>query len=325
MAALLFILGLAMLLVGGRVLVNGAVDIATRLGVPPLVVGLTLVAWGTSAPELAFNLTAAWNGKTDLVFGNVAGASISNLGMVMGISAIIAPLLVSSTIVRREIPLMLGLYVVFGVAAVTTALDTALGGRLRPLILLALFGLYTAWLFRAAYRERRDNRELAQQTTANEMVATTSPLWISIVSLVGGLLLLSVGGNVAADAASEVAKALGMSDRIVGLTVVSIGTTLPELVTSIMAVRKRQVDLAVGNAVGSCIFNVAVVFGLSGMISPAPIPEGGEATLIVLCLLGVLLVPMSRTFKGHIARVEGALLLLGYIGYIAFELWRTRG
>lgn len=321
---LLFMLGLAMLLVGGRGLVAAAVEIATRLRVPPLLVGLTLVAWGTSAPELAFNLTAAIQGKTDLIFGNTVGASICNLGLVMGLSAMITPLAVDSKVVRREVPLMLLLFALFSLVAAWPALDTLGGGRVRPGLILAVFAAYSAYMIREGMMQRAENETLAEQVSQSEIVTRRRSVPMIVCMLLGGLALLGVGGSLAAEAASSIAKMLGMSDRVVGLTVVALGTTLPELVTSILAVRSKQTDLAVGNAVGSCIFNIGAIAAVCGLVSPSGLPEGGWASLVTLLVLGVLLIPMSRTFQGRIARIEGGVLLAVQGAYIAFELMRTK-
>lgn len=324
MSLLFFLLGLGLLLVGGRMLVAASIDIAQRLHVPSLLIGLTLVAWGTSAPELAFNLTAAIQGKGELVFGNVVGASIYNLGLVLGLCSLIAPLAVHTSVVRREIPLMLGLFVIFAISRAMPALDEIAGGRLRPVILLLIFAGYSAFVIHEGWVQRRADQELTRQVEQTKIVAGIRPVWQIVIMFIGGLALLGAGGNIAADAASAIARSLGMSDRVVGLTVVSLGTTLPELVTSITAIRKKQVDLAVGNAVGSCVFNIGAIAALCGLVRPAPLPDGGELTLLVLLVLGVLLIPMSRTFKGHVARIEGVILLLIQATYIGYELWRTR-
>jgi cation:H+ antiporter len=324
-SSLQFLGGLALLLVGGRLLVTAAIAIASRLGVPPLLIGLTLVAWGTSAPELAFNLTSSITGKTDLVVGNVVGANICNLGLVLGVASLIMPLAVSTPVVRREIPLMAAMFFVTLAIAAIPALDAPLGGRLVPLLLLLLFAGYSAWVIREGLVHRRDNKELAQQTDQSELMPPQLPIWLSILMMIGGLMLLGTGGSIASDAASAIALKLGMSQRVVGLTVVSLGTTMPELITSILAVRKKQVDLAVGNAVGSCLFNLGAIFSVCQLVTPARIPPEATGSLVAMTALGCLLIVMSRTFHGTIARVEGALLLLTQAGFIAFEIWRTRG
>ncbi|MBX3408646.1 MAG: calcium/sodium antiporter [Phycisphaeraceae bacterium] len=319
----MFALGLVMLLIGGRLLVSASVQVATRLGVPPLLVGLTLVAWGTSAPELAFNLTAAATDRPALVLGNVIGANICNMGIVLGLMSLLRPLLVDSTVIRRELPIMVGLFVLMG-AAILSPMAGLAGGRLGPALMLTAFLVYSVVVIRLGLRER-DRDPLAGQTQQSEIMQASYPAWRLAVMFIAGLGLLSVGGNIAADAATGIAKVLGMSDRVVGLTVVSVGTTLPELVTSYLAIRKGQVDLAVGNAVGSCLFNVGAIYGLAGLIAP---PGGGPEVLLSLAtmtLMGVMLIPMSRTHSNSIARVEGAVLLLTQAAFVVVELLRSRG
>jgi cation:H+ antiporter len=316
-------LGLAMLVTGGRSLVSGSLDVARRVGVPPLLIGLTLVAWGTSAPELAFNLIAAVRGKPDLVFGNTVGANICNLGLVIGVSALLARLVVHSTIIRRELPIMLGIFGLMLGGALSEPLHEAAGGRLIPIVLLSVFLGYSVYVIQAGLRARPDDRELATEAEALTQRVAPRRLPVSLGLMGVGLALLSVGGNLAADAATDIALWLGMSQRVVGLTVVSVGTTLPELVTSIVAVRRGEVDLAVGNAVGSCVFNLGMIFALAWMIAPAPIPSGGLGSVAAMCVLGSALVPMIRLRSKTLARLEGTILLLLYFGYIGYELTRT--
>lgn len=326
MAIFLFFVGLALLLLGGKMLVSAAVEAAFRLRVPPLLVGLTLVAWGTSLPELAFNLTASWQGKTDLVLGNVVGANICNLGLVLGVSALIARLVLDSTVVRREIPVMLVLFGLMLGAAVLPWFAEALGGRLRPGLLLAGFAIYSFVAIRQGLA-RRETDVLAEQT-ATSAGAPSRPIWLLGVLFVGGIALLGVGGSLASDSASAIARALGMSDRVVGLTVVALGTTMPELITGILAVRQKQVDLAVGNAVGSCLFNVGAIYAISRLIAPASVPENALPSLVVMILLGTMLVPLAWSLggggRGGLGRRAGLVLLLTQGLFIAWEVWRTR-
>lgn len=283
-AFLLLALGLVMLLAGGRALVTGSLDVARRLDVPPLLVGLTIVAWGTSAPELAFNLVAAAQDKPDLVFGNTVGANICNLGLVVGVSALLARLVVHSTIIRRELPIMLAIFALLLLAATTPALYNALAGRLLPAALLAFFIAYSAFIIRAGLRARPENRRLAKEAEAATERVAQRRLPVSLMLMVAGLTLLAAGGNLAADAATEIALWCGLSERVVAVTVVAVGTTLPELVTSIIAVRRKEVDLAVGNAVGSCVFNIAMIFAAASLITPAPLPGGGLRDLRLACV-----------------------------------------
>lgn len=322
---LFFAAGLAMLLVGGRVLVAAAVDIAQRFGLPMLLIGLTLVAWGTSAPELAFNLTSALKGKPDLVMGNVVGACICNMGLVLGVAALVAPLAVEARIVKREIPLMICMFLLMLATSISTPLQHALGGRLEPALLLLAFAGYSAIVIRAGLRSRAHNHPLATQTASSSIVGGTRPLGTALAMAILGMALLSVGGSVASDAAGAIAAQLGMSTRVVGLTVVAVGTTMPELVTSVIAIRKGQADLAMGNVAGSCLFNIGAIFALCGLIAPSVPTPDAFPSIVTMCLLGFMLIPMSYTNHRHISRVEGAVLLLTQIGFVTFELLRSRG
>ncbi len=320
----LFVFGVVLLLLGGRSLVAAAVDAALRFRVQPLLIGLTLVAWGTSFPELAFNLSSALQGKPDLVLGNVIGANICNLGLVLGVSALFAPLLVSASVVRREIPLMVAMFALLLGLSQMRSIEYLLGGRLGPLLLLTAFAAYSIWTLYTGLRERGGNQPLAEQTAASEIAQSRRPIWLLALMIVGGIALLGWGGSLASSAASGIARVLGLSDRVIGLTVVAVGTTLPELITCVLAVRRQQVDLAVGNAVGSCVFNVGAILALCQLIHPAPTPAAAVPSLICMLLLGVLLIPFSRTFAGHIARIEGLVLLLLQASFIVFELLRAR-
>jgi cation:H+ antiporter len=319
----LFALGLVMLLIGGRLLVSASVQVATRLGVPPLLVGLTLVAWGTSAPELAFNITAAATDRPALVLGNVIGANICNMGLVLGLMSLIRPLAVDSTVIRRELPIMVGLFVLMA-AAILSPMADVLTGRLGPALMLTAFLGYSVVVIRLGLRER-DRDPLARQTEQSDIMQARYPVWRLAIMFIAGLGLLGVGGNIAADAATGIAKVLGMSDRVVGLTVVSVGTTLPELVTAFLAIRKGQVDLAVGNAVGSCLFNAGAIYGLAGLIAPPPGGAEIMLSLATMTLMGIMLIPMSRTHSNSIARFEGAALLLTQTAFVITELLRSRG
>lgn len=322
---LLFTAGLAMLLVGGRVLVAAAVDIAQRFGLPMLLIGLTLVAWGTSAPELAFNLTSAFKGKPDLVMGNVVGACICNMGLVLGVAALVAPLAVEARIVKREIPLMICMFLLMLATSISTPLQHALGGRLEPALLLLAFAGYSAIVIRAGLRSRAHNHPLATQTASSSIVGGTRPLGVALAMAILGMALLSVGGSVASDAAGAIASQLGLSTRVVGLTVVAVGTTMPELVTSVIAIRKGQADLAMGNVAGSCLFNIGAIFALCGLIAPSVPTPDAFPSIVTMCLLGFMLIPMSCTNQRHISRIEGVVLILTQVGFVTFELLRSRG
>lgn len=312
--ALEFCCGLILLLVGGRLLVSASVDTAKRLRVSPLVVGLTLVAWGTSAPELALNLISAFKGRGDLALGNVVGANICNMALVLGACALIKPLVVQERLIRVEIWLN-------AVILVFMAGLGLFGGfaKWEAGVMFGVFGAYSMWTIMAALR-RTDKAATpaAADTLGDDPTREKAPMgWIMIAAcFVGGLALLSYGGSLASDGASGIAIALGVPAAVVGVTIVSIGTTLPEMVTGVMAVRKGQTDLAMGNAIGSCLFNAGAIFGLVGLISPPGVDGSLTLPLAYMGILTLALVPISRTFGRTVSRLEGGLLLASYAAFL---------
>lgn len=318
---LFFLGGLMLLLVGGRLLVSASVDTARRLDVSPLVVGLTLVAWGTSAPELALNLISAFKGRGDLAVGNLIGANICNIALVLGACALLTPLVVQERLIRVEIWLN---------AAVLSAL--AILGLLGDLqrwnaaVMLLVFAVYSALTIRAALRESRPSAGSAAGNASDADAPHEGPPmgWALIaVCFVGGLTLLSFGGSLASDGASGIAIALGVAPAVVGVTVVAVGTTLPELITGLLAVRKGQTDLAMGNVLGSCLFNAGAIYGLAGLVAPPQSSEVLNIPLMFMAALALLLIPISRTHARRVARIEGAGLLAIYAAFIAVSAWRS--
>lgn len=321
--ALQFCGGLVLLLVGGRLLVSASVDTAKRLHVSPLVVGLTLVAWGTSAPELALNLISAYKSRGDLALGNVVGANICNMALVLGVCAIMQPLVVQERLIRVEIWLnaaILGFMAALGLTSGFAKWEAGL--------MLGVFGAYSMWTIMAALRKTdRAASPAAANTLGEDPMRTGKPMgWVMISScFIGGLALLSFGGSLASDGASGIAMALGVPAAIVGVTIVSIGTTLPELITGVMAVRKGQTDLAMGNAIGSCLFNAGAIFGIVGLIAPPSTSAALTVPLAYMGVLGLALVPISRTFGKTVSRLEGGLLLASYGAFLAISaIYATR-
>jgi cation:H+ antiporter len=314
--------GLLLLLLGGKLLVDAAVNMAARLGVSPLLVGLTVVAWGTSAPELAFNTTSAIKGHTDLVFGNLVGANICNIGLILGVCALIRPLGVGDAVIRRELPAV-GLTMVIMLAMALFGPDGFV--RWEGLLLLTGFLLYAGLTILGGVREHPRKTKLDEQVEHKHEQTFERSLASAIAGFLGGLILLGVGGTLAADGATGAATLLGVSPTVVGLTVVSIGTTLPELITGVVAVRKGHVDLAVGNVVGSCMFNIGCTFGLAAAISPIPVPEHGILSIIVMSGLCVVLMIMARTTNNAISRIEGTMLLVVYAAFVSFQVFAAAG
>ncbi|MBL9032375.1 MAG: sodium:calcium antiporter [Phycisphaerae bacterium] len=317
-----FVGGLVLLLVGGRLLVSASVDTARRLRVSPLVVGLTLVAWGTSAPELALNVISAAKGRGSLALGNVVGANICNVALVLGTCSLIRPLVVQERLIKVEI------WLNAAILSFMAALGLTMGfQRWETALMLGVFGSYSMWTVMAALR-KSDAPSPGADTIGQDPTADARPMGWSMIGacFIGGLALLSFGGSLASDGASGFAIALGVPAAIVGVTVVSIGTTLPELVTGVLAVRKGQTDLAMGNAIGSCLFNAGAVFGIVGLISPPSTDAELTIPLAYMGLLAIALIPISRTFGKTVSRVEGAFLLGSYAVFLAVSaVLATRG
>ncbi|NIM01311.1 MAG: calcium/sodium antiporter [Acidobacteria bacterium] len=318
---LLLIVGLAVLLGGGEALVRGATALARRLGVSPMVIGMTVLAFGTSAPELAVNVQAALTGNSAITFGNVVGSNIANVGLILGLTSLIQTLRIHRTIVTREIPIMLG---ATGLAIVLAG-DWVWGsapdrlGRIDGAILLLAFAVFLFITARNAIRARRDDQFIHEAEEEQEQAALPSVM-IAVPLTVAGLVGVLLGSDWTVAGASGVAEALGMSEALIGLTIVAVGTSLPELTTSMFAALKGHADLAIGNIVGSNVFNLLFILGVSASIRAVPVPEDrGRIDLLVLAAFSLILLPFGITQK-RLRRTEGALLLSGYAG---FMVWRT--
>ncbi|MEX2671987.1 MAG: calcium/sodium antiporter [Phycisphaeraceae bacterium] len=337
------IIGIPLLLFGGDALVRGSAALARLLGVSPLIIGLTIVAFGTSAPELAVNLTAAISGDVGISFGNIIGSNIANIGLILGICAMIQPLSVHRTIIIREIPMMLlGTFAVVvmavdafwlggnGVGGATEAAGGGPGGgagggalvevftRGDGLIMLLFFAVFMYYTLTAALSDREDSltllpgvEEVEEQTSISKRLA-----WIL---LLGGLVAVVAGGRLTVMGAVGVAEWLGAPQELIGLTVVAVGTSLPELATGLMAVRRGETDIAIGNVVGSNIFNLLLILAVTSIVQPLEIPAGGHVDLWMMMGLSLVLLPLAISGNQKIDRVEGTALLLLYLGYIG---WR---
>ena len=302
---LLLALGFIMLVKGADWFVDGSAGIADRFGVPQLVVGLTIVAMGTSAPEAAVSITAALKGSADITIGNVVGSNILNILIILGISSVIVPIAVAKSTIRYEIPYML----------VITALLLVLGwtgnviGFGEGVVLWIAFILYLGYLFMMAKKNKEEVSEEAVQL----------PLWKLIVAAVLGLILIVWGSDVTVDAATALAKYMGLSERFIGLTIVALGTSLPELFTSVSAAMKGKADIAIGNIVGSNIFNILFVVGTTALITPVVLVSGFAIYTIVAIAAGVLL--LVCVVRGQkLTRTGGILMLLGYAAYFIYLL-----
>ncbi|RKY17687.1 MAG: sodium:calcium antiporter [Planctomycetota bacterium] len=325
MDIVLLLLGISLLVGGGHWLVKGASELARALGVSPLVIGLTVVAFGTSAPELAVNVSAALQGRGEISFGNVIGSNLANIGLILGVTALFKPLPVQGCLIRRELPLML----LATAAVVSLALDPWLRGesayfdRGDGVVLLLFFAVFIYATASEVLRGRSTDPMLAQSLDeagdAPEPTPDGASLWGAAGAGLAGLLALLAGGRVTVDAASEIARAAGVSEAVIGLTVVAVGTSLPELVASVVATAKGAPDIAIGNVVGSNLFNLLFVLGITASVRPVEVPADGLPDLMALAVLSALMLPLALTYQRRVVRREGALLLALWAGY---TLWR---
>ena len=320
MTVMLLLLGLALLLVGAEMLVRGASRLALATGMSPLVIGLTVVALGTSTPELAVSIGAANSGAPDIALGNVVGSNITNVLLILGVSALIAPLIVARQLIRVDVPIMLGV----SVLALVLALDGGIG-RVDGAILAALLVGYTL-LQVGLGRSDPAAGDTALVTVDGPPRGTRA--WVMNVALVGGgLALLILGANWLVDSATLIARQFGLSELVIGLTVVAVGTSMPEIATSIIATIRGQRDLAVGNVVGSNIFNLLGVLGLAAVISPTGIPVSPAAVNFdIPVMMATAMACLPIFFTGHsIQRWEGGVFLGYYVAYTAYLLLDAAG
>jgi len=312
LAAVFLVLGLALLYFGAEGLVRGSASMALRLGLSPLVVGLTVVAFGTSSPELMVSLRAALAGQGDISVGNVVGSNICNIGLILGLCALITPIATNSQIVRVDIPIMLGI----------TALALALmaDGNLGHTEGIVFCAILVAYIVFSIHLARRQPGDTLGTEFGEEVKISKRGLAIDILMVAGGLALLVFGARFLVDGAIIVARTYGWSEALIGLTIVAVGTSLPELATSLLAAVKKESDIAVGNIVGSNIFNLVGILGVTAIVHPLQAAGISAVDLAVMAGFSVLLWPMAY-YQQRITRPEGAMLLLGYLAYV---LWLVR-
>lgn len=317
---LLFILGVVLIISGANFLTDGAAAIARRLGLSPLMVGLTIVAFGTSAPELVVSLTSALKGSADIAIGNVVGSNIFNILAIIGTTALIAPLSITSSTIKKEIPLLILASVVF-TAMVWDDLFSGFSSasnylsRSEGIALLAFFIIFLAYTFSMA----KPAPEIEEAPASSES-KKRKPLWFLILLIIVGLGGLIWGGDLFVSSSSAIARSFGVSEAFIGLTLVAMGTSLPELATSIVAALKKEPELAVGNAVGSGIFNIFFILGTTSTVLPIRLSGGITLVDFVVMILASVLLYFFGVFFGDkkIVRTEGALLLLFFVLYNAY-------
>lgn len=308
MNTLYIIGGILLLYVGGELLVNGAVKLARSLGVRQLVIGLTVVAFGTSSPELAASLVAAFKGVHDVVLGNVVGSNILNIGLILGISAILRPLVTDTLFLRRELPFMIGTG-----ALLILLIPNGIISRIEGLLLFSLLGVYLTVL----YRERKGEDDW--QSSDKEVSEEKSPPLPSIVKIIVGTALLTVGASGLVTGAIAIAESMGVSERIIGLTIVAFGTSLPELASCIVACVRRHTNLILGSLVGSSIFNVLAILGFTSLAKPIAINAPAVVTADLWMMTGFGTVVLLLMMRGRrLVRWEGGFLLGLYILYFIY-------
>lgn len=302
--------GLVLLFGGGDLLVRGSVSVATRLGISPLVIGLTLVGFGTSTPELVTSVQAALSGAPGIAYGNIVGSNIANILLIGGIAALLCPVVVSTRAIRRDGAVMAAAAVLFAGIAASVML-----GRVVGILFLALLAAYLVWTFSS----ERGNTGTADASAVAGSGSGTS-LALSLTMAVGGLVLVVLGGKFLVDGAVALARDFGISETVIGLTIVAVGTSMPELVTSVIAGLKRQSEVAFGNIVGSNIFNILGIGGVTALVAPASAPDAiiGFDNLV---MIGVCALFLIFAFTGRIiTRWEGGALLTGYAVYV-IAIW----
>ncbi|MCP5222198.1 MAG: calcium/sodium antiporter [Zoogloeaceae bacterium] len=310
----LFVLGLIALIAGAEALVRGASRMALSWGISPLVIGLTVVAFGTSAPEVAVSVGAALDGNPDLAIGNVLGSNIANILLILGISALIVPLAVSEQIIRQEVPILIGVSALL----VGLSMDGSLS-RVEAGLLLTLAVVYTVFLIVQARRGSAKVQEEAQHELPEAASWDASRL-AQVLLVLGGLGLLVLGADWLVGAATHFARAFGVSDLVIGLTVVAIGTSMPEIATSIMAALRGERDIAVGNVIGSNLFNILGCLGAAGLVSSGGLPVSEAARdfdMWVMLAVAFACLPVFITGR-EIARWEGVVFLGYYLIYTLF-------
>lgn len=305
--------GLVLLVWSAGKFVDGAASAARFAGMSPLLIGMVIIGFGTSMPEMVVSALASAQGNPGVALGNAYGSNIVNIGLILGLTALLSPIAVASGVVRKELPLLLGITLASGLLL----LDGLLGLK-EAVVLLILFTLMMIWTIRSAARGKGD---VLDEEYAREMGARSMSLKQSLFWLVSGLAVLIGSSRLLVWGAVGIAKALGISDLIIGLTIVAIGTSLPELASSLIAVRKNEHDMALGNIIGSNIFNLLVVVGIAGAVSPMQVSaEVLSRDWVVLAGLTALLLVMCMGYRkpGRINRLEGLVLLLMYIAYTGF-------
>ncbi|MDO8271458.1 MAG: calcium/sodium antiporter [Gammaproteobacteria bacterium] len=304
-----FICGLVILTIGAEGLVRGSSALALRLGISPLVIGLTIVAFGTSAPELAVSVEAAASGSSSISIGNVIGSNIANIALILGLAAMIEPMRVHTSLLTEQIPIMIGVsLLLWGMT-----LDGTIGQWDGVLLFVGII-IYNFYSYRSA-------RSAAVSGLAQPLPGTGPALmnktWFCLVLIVAGLAALAGGGALLVDSAVDIARFFNVSESLIGLTIVALGTSMPELATSVVAALRKQADIALGNIVGSNIFNILGILGVASLINPLSSTDFSRIDFALMVGIAILLLPMAWTHR-RLGRLEGLFLFMTYIGYLYY-------
>ena len=311
MTVALFLCGLSILVIGAESLVRGSSALALRLGITPLVIGLTVVAFGTSSPELAVSIESALSGSSSIAVGNVIGSNIANIGLILGLTAMVRPMKVQKCLLREQMPLMILISIFLWVLA----LDKTISFFNGVVLVLCLFG-YLIYSYR---RSNTDDETEIEEVLPAEASQLKDKTWVCILLIAAGLAGLVGGGMMLVDSAVELARIFNIDEAIIGLTIVALGTSMPELATSIVAALRGESDIAIGNIVGSNVFNILAILGIASIITPLSAASFSNLDFVVMIAFAAILLPMAWTSR-KLDRVEGSILLAGYIGYTAY-IW----
>jgi cation:H+ antiporter len=322
---ILLIIGFILLIKGADYFVSGSSKLAKHFKIPPIIIGLTIVAFGTSSPEAAVSISAAIKGTEGISIGNIIGSNLINISLIIGVTAIISPLTVKKTTIIKEIPFSL----LGGIALTILLADRLLQGiddnvlsRADGLILLAFFSIFLYYIIEVALKNQKQEKYLIEKNKVNQ-VSQSIPLKQSTLSTILGFIGIVLGGWLVVENAQSIAVQLGMSETLVGLTIVAIGTSLPEMITSIVAAYKKESEIALGNIIGSNIFNVFFVLGISSTIIPLHIESKIFVDLILMILITFVLMIFATTHKRRINRGEGIMLTLIYLSYFVYIIIRN--
>lgn len=311
-ALLLLVVGFVLLIKGADFFVDGSSSVAKRLRVPSMIIGLTIVAMGTSLPECAVSVTASLSNNNALAVSNVVGSNIFNLMVVCGVCTLFVPLAVSADTLKKEFPFS----IICAVLLVILGKVGMLLGRADGIIFLVLFAVYLGWMIKSALSARNSALSKEVEEEVDEEIKIL-PVWQCIIYIIGGAVAIKFGGDFVVNGASTIASSLGLSQNLIGLTIVALGTSLPELVTSIVAAKKDEVDMALGNVIGSNIFNILLVLGIAGAISPVIFITENIIDIIILIIMSVVVWAFAWS-KKKLVRWQGVVMLASYVIYLVY-------